>query len=92
MYTFPFVIFLNVFQLVPIVTPQPVLENQPESVTVPFNRGITRTYTVSTKCPSELIGVQTPGSKVYHSFLELGLSCINSGSFIHKSEFKQVCV
>ena len=91
MYTFPFVIFLQLFQLVPIVTPQPVLEKQPESLTTPF-RSTTRTYTVSTKCPSELIGIQTPGSKVYHTFIDLGLSCINSGSFIHKSEFKQVCV
>lgn len=84
MYTFPFVIFFNVFQLIPVVTPV-----EPTTV-VPYKT--TKTYLVSTKCPSELVGVKTPGSKVYHSFIDLGLSCINSGSFIHKSEFKQVCV
>jgi hypothetical protein len=86
-YFFPFVIFL---QFVPIVTPQPLLEKQPESLTAPLTTSY-RTYLVSTKCPSELVGVQTPGSKVYHAAIDAGLSCLNTGSFIHKAEFKQVC-
>lgn len=90
MYTFPFVIFLNVFTLVPIVTPQPVLEKQPESVIQPL-RSTTRTYTVSTKCPTELVGIQTPSSKMYHQMVDIGLYCINLGTPIHKAEFKQVC-
>jgi len=91
MYTFPFVIFFNFFTLVPVVTPQPVQENPAMELRVP-SKGVTRTYTVSTKCPSELVGIQSPGSKMFHTAVDLGLSCINSGSFIHKADFKQVCV
>jgi hypothetical protein len=86
-YIFPFVIFL---QFVPIVTPQPLLEKQPESITVPLTTSY-RTYLVSAKCPPELVGIQTPSTKIAHAFLDVGLSCLNAGSFIHKAEFKQVC-
>ena len=88
MYIFPFVIFL---QFVPMVTPQPTLEKQPESL---YNAPLTtnyRTYLVSAKCPPELLGIQTPSTKAAHAFLDVGLSCLNAGSFIHKAEFKQVC-
>jgi hypothetical protein len=90
MYTFPFVIFFQVFQLVPMVTPQPTLENQPESLTTPLTTSY-RTYLVSAKCPPELVGIQTPSTKAAHAFLDVGLSCLNAGSFLHKAEFKQVC-
>lgn len=86
MYTFPFVMFLNIITFVPVVTLVPVVDNPSQKVVE------SRTYTVSTKCPSEIVGIQTPTSKIYHSMLNLGLSCINVGSPIHKLEFKQVCV
>jgi hypothetical protein len=45
---------------------------------------------VATKCPTELIGVNTPSTKIFHSLIDNGMSCINRTQIL-PMELRQAC-
>lgn len=45
---------------------------------------------VSLNCPTELVGISTPSSKIFHQLIDSGMSCINVTSLL-PVELQQAC-
>lgn len=107
MYMFPFVFIMTVMPLpyhvmqnaitIPQTVIAPIREefNNPEKELLKIRKykipGQKSIVVVSTKCPTELVGISTPSSKVFHNLIDAGMSCINKTSIL-PIELQQVCV
>jgi len=102
MFTIPFVIMMN-FVVIPqqvlysVATPivDVVKNTQPKSLlpkikTYKSISGAKPVTVVSLKCPTESIGISTPTSKLFHQFIDTGMSCINNTNLL-PVELQQVC-
>ena len=103
MFTLPFIFVVNMMMMpVTILQTATIKEN----VTVEQNEktdhsiipkikkydfpGQRSLVTVSTKCPTELVGVSTPSSLVFHEMIDGGMQMINRTQVL-PIELQQVC-
>ena len=45
---------------------------------------------VSLSCPTELVGISTPSTKIFHQLIDSGMSCVNSTRLL-PVELQQAC-
>lgn len=106
MFTLPFIFVMNVvtipFHMIQTIASQPQTSiaetksvvNQPIFSLVNVKRynipGQKSILVVATKCPSEFVNISTPTTKIFHSLVDSGMSCINSTQIL-PVELRQVC-
>lgn len=106
MFTLPFIFVMNVvtipFHMVQTIASQNQTSieetksavNQPRFSLVNVKRynipGQKSILVVATKCPTEVVGIATPTTKIFHSLVDSGMSCINNTQIL-PVELRQVC-
>jgi len=95
MFSIPLIFVINMMAI-PMQMIQPVIAQTPlannfvlkvKKYDVPGEKSI---VIVSTKCPTEYVGIPTPSSKAFHYLVDSGMSCINKTQIL-PIELRQAC-
>lgn len=106
MFTMPFIIMMNFVAIpqqiyytvsTPVVSVVKTVQSKepsksilPKIKTYKSVNGEKPVTVVSLNCPTELAGISTPSTKIFHQLIDSGMSCIN-GTQLLPVELRQVC-